>query len=134
MTADGFNPLRWKCAVDGCFNIKRRPKIEVFADCFPRRINFGDVDGLVEYDGSFCLLEWKGDEGHISTGQRRSFVAFSKLAANIVVIAQGNAESMIVTRHAYFVRGTWHGWFDGDLGAIKALLRRWIARDPVLFA
>ena len=35
--ADGYNPLRWDCERQGCFNLKRRPKIEVFADCFPGR-------------------------------------------------------------------------------------------------
>ena len=35
----GYNPMRWDCERDGCFNVLRRPKIEVFADCFPRRIN-----------------------------------------------------------------------------------------------
>ena len=64
----GFNPMRWDCDTDGCFNVKRRPKIEMFADCFPRRINFGDVDGLVEIGGRFCLLEWKGQGGALRRG------------------------------------------------------------------
>ena len=39
MEANGYNPLRWDCERQGCFNLKRRPKIEVFADCFPGRIS-----------------------------------------------------------------------------------------------
>ena len=57
--ANGYNPLRWDCLRRGCFNLKRRPKIEVFADCFPGRINFGDVDGIVEISGNALLLDGK---------------------------------------------------------------------------
>ena len=42
-TANGANPLRWDCAKRGCFNEKKRPKIEVFAECFPGRISFGKI-------------------------------------------------------------------------------------------
>ena len=44
--ANGFNPLRWDCATRGCFNQKCRPKIELFAGCFPDRMSFGDVDAM----------------------------------------------------------------------------------------
>jgi hypothetical protein len=47
----GYNPLRLDCAAQGCFNLKRRSNIELFADCFPGRISFGDVDGIVEIGG-----------------------------------------------------------------------------------
>ena len=57
--AKGYNPLRWDCEKRGCFNIKRRPKIEVFHKCFPGNINFGDVDGIVEINGRGLMLEWK---------------------------------------------------------------------------
>jgi len=51
--------MRWDCEKQGCFNLKKRPKIELFADCFPGAISFGDVDGRVEYKGRFLELEWK---------------------------------------------------------------------------
>jgi len=56
ISANGYNPLRWDCQKRGCFNLKRRPKIEIFAECFPGRINFGDVDGIVEINGNALLL------------------------------------------------------------------------------
>jgi hypothetical protein len=76
MKPDGYNPLRWDCEKQGCFNKKCRPKIEIFADCFPRRINFGDVDGLVEINGKGLLLEWKSVLKDIPTGQK---IAYQKL-------------------------------------------------------
>lgn len=37
--APGYNELRYNCETQGCFNIKKRPKIEIFAECFPRKCN-----------------------------------------------------------------------------------------------
>jgi hypothetical protein len=54
--ANGYNPMRWNCEKDGCFNVKCRPKIEQFADCFPGRIAVSDIDGIVEINGRLGLL------------------------------------------------------------------------------
>ncbi|MAG24660.1 hypothetical protein CMI47_03685 [Candidatus Pacearchaeota archaeon] len=77
MPALGFNPMRWDCQTQGCFNKKCRPKIEVFAECFPRRINFGDVDGSIEINGYELKLEWK-NTGHadIKGGQRATVTRY----------------------------------------------------------
>lgn len=122
----GFNPLRWKCAKDGCFNEKRRAKIEAFSDCFPRRINFGDVDGMVEYGGSFCLLEWKGEGGTVHTGQRLSYVRFTKNPGYIVFIVTGNAETMAVTGYSIFWSGKQGNPIQADLQALKVRIRKWV--------
>ena len=53
---NGFNPLRWNCEERGCFNLQKRPKIEVFSACFRGKISFGDVDGIVEISGNFPIL------------------------------------------------------------------------------
>ena len=125
MTAPGYNRLRWDCEASGCFNIKRRPKIEVFAECFPRRINFGDVDGLVEMNGSFLILEWKGAGGSLGEGQRRSLLAFSRQASNLAVIVEGEAETMETKRLAFFWRGAWYKWRAASLHDLKHLIARW---------
>ena len=127
MTA-GFNPMRWKCAADGCFNEKRRPKIEVFADCFPRRINFGDVDGLVEINGAFCLLEWKGDGGSVRQGQHRSYIEFTKGNANIVFVVNGDAETMAIRDVCFYWNGRRSLPKPASLDNVKALIRRWVMR------
>lgn len=126
MIPEGFNPLRWKCDKDGCFNEKRRPKIEVFADCFPRRINFGDVDGLVEIDGRFCLLEWKGKGGSVGKGQQMSFVAFTKIPGNVVFVVDGDADTMEVRRYCLFWEGKQQAYVDGNLEAVKGRIRKWV--------
>lgn len=125
MVSAGFNPMRWQCDRDGCFNQKRRPKIEAFADCFPRCINFGDVDGLVELNCSFCLLEWKGDGGAVRQGQRLSYVAFTRTPGNVVFVVEGDAESMAVRRYLTFWRGEQCDWVEASLDDVKKRIRAW---------
>lgn len=122
----GFNPMRWNCDRDGCFNKKRRPKIEVFADCFPGGINFGDVDGLVEISGAFCLLEWKADGGVLKEGQRRSYVAFTRNPTNVVFVVHGDAETMKVRSYFVFWGGTQLATRIADLEELKDHIRKWV--------
>jgi hypothetical protein len=117
--------MRWSCQRDGCFNIKRRPKIEVFAECFPRRINFGDVDGLVELNGRFCLLEWKGEGGTVKFGQAMSYTNFTKIPGNVVFVVDGNAETMEITRYTIFWGGKRLPAVAADLAGLKDRIRRW---------
>ena len=56
MAENGYNPLRWDCQKQGCFNKKKRPKIEEFAECLPGKISFGDIDGI----GALLLGKPKG--------------------------------------------------------------------------
>ena len=94
-TPPGYNPMRWDCERDGCFNKKLRPKIEVFCECFPGRGSFGDVDGLVEINSHFCLLEWKtGNTIWLPRGQELCYERFSKVPWNVVLVAGGNAETI----------------------------------------
>lgn len=127
---NGFNPMRYNCERDGCFNKKRRPKIETFAECFPRRINFGDVDGLVELNGFFLLLEWKGEEGSLRSvrqGQARSYLIFTKQIGNLVIVAFGNAETMLVEGYSVFWAGKQHQFQPADLDELKTRIRKWVA-------
>jgi hypothetical protein len=87
--------MRWDCNERGCFNIKKRPKIEVFSECFSNGINFGDVDGLVERRGRFLLLEWKSTN-HVPTGQRRLHDAILKDERWAIVFVCGDPELMTV--------------------------------------
>ena len=101
----GANPLRWDCAKQGCFNVKKRPKIEQLAECLPRRCKFGDVDGLAEVNGFGLLLEWKTSAIELPTGQR---IAYEKLTRNgvlAVLVVAGNAETMEAHASGRYFRG-----------------------------
>ena len=129
VNTNGYNPIRWNCEKDGCFNIKRRPKIEQFADCFPGRINFGDIDGLVEMNHKGLFLEWKGYVGSLPKGQQithERLTADGRLSTLCVV---GDAETMECTHYGFFFKGKWHDYKEASLEDIKQFIKRWVAHS-----
>lgn len=126
---NGANPMRWDCKRQGCFNTKKRPKIELLADCLPGRIAFGDVDAIVEVCGNFLLLEWK-DHGQLGTGQRLLFERLTRLCPATVLIVEGDAQAMTVSS----VRRAWRGVIGpaepADLEGLRSRIRAW--RDQAL--
>lgn len=126
MTNDGRNPMRWDCEKDGCFNVKRRPKIEVFCGCFPGRINFGDVDGIVEINGVALMLEWKTSISRdIPTGQRIMYERVTYNEKISVIIVEGNAETMECKRYCLFYGGKKTVWKDACLEDVKKRISEW---------
>lgn len=120
--------VRWNCLESGCFNFKLRPKIEVFDDCFPGRIAFGDVDALVEIGGIFCLLEWKSDGGSLQRAQAIASAQFTRMAeGNIVFVVEGNAKMMSVKRYCIFWAGKQQEWVAADLLSVKQRIQGWAA-------
>ena len=134
--ANGYNPLRWDCQKRGCFNQKRRPKIEIFAECFPGRINFGDVDGIVEIGGNALLLEWKSDARELPMGQRILYERLTLSGSCSAMIIVGDAETMMVAATSIFDRGLQYpayGYEPANLPLIKnrlAAWSRWAAQHP----
>jgi len=121
----GYNPIRWDCERQGCFNVKCRPKIEVFADCFPGKINFGDVDGIVEINSKALLLEWK-TEKNISRGQQIMYERITSSGLISVLCIIGNAETMESEEYCIFFNGRQSKWRIGKLGEIKTRIRKWV--------
>ena len=123
----GFNPMRWDCDVRGCFNKERRPKIEVFSDCFPGNISFGDVDGIVEINGHGLMLEWKTDTKEPTTGQRIMYERLTKTELITVLLIVGNAKTMEVSHMGNFYKGKQSQLKVADLEAVKNSIRKWVA-------
>jgi len=124
---NGYNPLRWDCEKQGCFNIKRRPKIEVFSDCFPGRINFGDVDGIVEINGRALMLEWKTHRGALPTGQAIMYRKITETGLISVLCVAGNAETMECEGYSIYKKGTFYEFKPGNLDKVKEVIRKWVA-------
>ena len=141
MSADnGFNPMRWDCKLHGCFNQKCRPKIEIFAECFPRRINFGDVDGIVEIDGNAMFLEWKSQERELRPGQRLLYERLTGHGFIAAMVVVGDPETMAVRATSVYAGGRRYpefGYEPASLALIKARLTawsQWAMRHPVMNA
>ena len=124
---NGHNPMRWNCSDRGCFNVKRRPKIEVFHDCFPRRISFGDVDGIVEINGKALLLEWKSEPKPLPTGQRIMYERITKTGDLSVIIGCGDAETMETLQMQTVFMGKFSEVKQAALEDLKAAMRRWVS-------
>lgn len=123
---DGFNPMRWDCNQSGCFNKKRRPKIEVFHDALPGRISFGDVDGIVEIEGNALVLEWKGEGVPIPKGQEIMWTRLTREGVFTVFVIEGNAETMEVSGFRKFFSGKLYDLEDADLVSVKKKIEAWV--------
>lgn len=127
MAADGYNPLRWDCDNRGCFNVKHRAKIEMFAECLPGRLAFTDVDATAEVNGHFLFLEFKsGGPRDIPLGQKIYFERLTFLSQKITAaIVCGNAETMVVEAVCVIKSGGVSEWQPVDLEGLKSKIKRW---------
>lgn len=127
MSSDnGFNPMRWDCEKQGCFNKKCRPKIEIFSDCFPGRISFGDGDGEVEINGKGLFLEWKSMSPNLPTGQRIMFERLTQTGLLTWIVILGNPETMEVRQVCSFDRGIQSPWVTTNLQGAKEIIKKWV--------
>lgn len=124
---NGYNPMRWDCEKQGCFNIKRRPKIEIFSACFPGKISFGDVDGIVEINGKGLMLEWKTDTKTPTLGQKIMYEKLTKEGKITVFLVVGDAEKMTITHFGVFFMGKQSTLIESDLEKVKQRIRNWVS-------
>jgi hypothetical protein len=117
--------LRWDCLEYGCFNHKKRPKFAAFAEAFPGKINFSDVDGIVEICGNALLLEWKEEPRSLVAGQRIMYERLSHCGITVFLLA-GDARTMQVTAMAFFYHGVFHAWRPCGLAEVLKRLQRWV--------
>jgi len=122
----GRNPLRWDCNKDGCFNKKKRPKIEVFAECLPGKIAFSDIDAITEVNGRFLVLEWKSYADDIPKGQRIMFQRMTTGGTFTVFIINGCAESMEIRQLCIVWDGKIHDWVNTTLDDVKTRIKKWV--------
>ena len=127
---NGFNPMRWNCNEGGpgknCFNIKCRPKIEVFAHCFPGKISFSDVDAISEINGCAIALEWKSNTKKLQKGQYKTFQNLSITGILTVLHVVGNAEFMEVSHMGSFFRGSYYPLRPATLKDVENKIEEWV--------
>jgi hypothetical protein len=126
MPENGYNPMRWNCEKSGCFNIYRRPKIEIFHDCFPGKISFGDVDGIVEINGKGLMLEWKSQSIDIPTGQRIMYQRLSRGELLTVIVLCGDPQTMEVTYMGWFFSGRYTEPERCTTDTAKIRIKEWV--------
>jgi len=122
---NGYNPMRWDCRKDGCFNFLQRPKIEEFCEAFPSNINFSDIDGIVEISGNALMLEWKKRVMPIPGGQKIMYERLTRGGAITVLVLAGDAQLMTITNRCYFINGTASTWKETTKAQAIEFMRRW---------
>jgi hypothetical protein len=121
--------MRWDCEKQGCFNVKQRPKIEVFDECFERGCAFGDVDAIVENGGHFLILEWKRPGATCPRGQQILHQKLTALAPQItIVLVQGDAENMTVESVQVVSNGKYDTREDCTIDQLKDRCRAWFQK------
>lgn len=126
--SNGFNPMRYDCEKQGCFNKKRRPKIEQFVDCLPGKIAFTDIDAACEINGHQLWLEFKTFEGDLNRGQHLLFINQTSVQTgkeNAVFVCVGNAQSMEIQSVAVYCRGEYTDFFACDLNKLRGMIKAW---------
>lgn len=123
---NGFNPMRYSCEKSGCFNKKKRPKIEIFSNLFPGKISFGDVDAIVEINGKALILEWKEPGCKIGTGQRIMWCRMTRSNLISVLVVEGNAETMDVSAVGFFSGGIYTEPTESNLENLKQIISKWV--------
>jgi hypothetical protein len=124
MADNGYNPMHWNCEKQGCFNKKKRPKIEMFAECLPGRIAFSDIDAAVEVEGNFLFLEFK-DHDNIPKGQRIFFSRLTRLAPATVLVIEADVETMFVSGMIRIFDGKINPQIFINLDDLKQEIKDW---------
>ena len=129
-SAGGYNPMRYDCSSNGCYNKTLRPRIETFAECFPRRIGMTDVDAMVELNNKFMMIEWKARGGSLSRGQE---IMFEKLTKDndlfCVYVVEGCPSTMEVTQYTRYINNMVQRFpcpNGKGLETLKDNIRRWV--------
>ena len=117
--------MRWDCDHSGCWKDKNLVKLGVFDECFPGNIGFSDIDGVVEIDGHFLLIEWKYGDSELPEGQRIMFENMTKDERWIVVLVNGNAESMEVSSTQVIAKGRMRQPEESSIGNLKLRCNQW---------
>jgi hypothetical protein len=127
-----YNPLRWDCEKQGCFNKLMRPKIQEFCKFLPRG-GLGDVDAFYEINlRSFCI-EWKSKRSKLPVGQRIAFENSTITGMHTAFVVVGNAETMGVAYYMVYFAGKilkvkgieGDGWTPCDFERFGKSLSNW---------
>ena len=118
---DGTNPMRWDCKKNGCFNIIKRPRIELLAQFAPGRCGFGDIDGALEQNGYLLLLEMKPAKKCLTRGQEIMYERITRGGTIAVCLISGDPQTMRTDSLTVWSKGQAR---DVDL-VLGEVIRRW---------
>lgn len=121
----GASRMRFSCDGGKCYLTDKVPNLGEFDDCFPGKIGFGDVDGLIERRGSFLVVEWKEPDAPLTTGQLITFKHLSTVPTITVLVVEGDNSRMTVNSVSQVTESGLSDKRPIDLAGLKLLFTQW---------
>lgn len=127
----GWNPIRWNCAEGGCFNIRKRHKIEQFVECFAGKNAPGDIDFMIERNGKFVIVKFSHemviDKTSPNEGQ---FIALKRLSVVLgdnvwILFICADPVTMECTEWAWLRNGVLSAAVPVTLDGVKTWFKMW---------
>lgn len=115
--------LRHQCDTQGCYK-EKLPDWGILDGCFPRGIRPSDVDGIVEINGHFLMLEWKPLNGFLTRGQLLMFqnITAGSPKGQVLVIYGDKSEPAEIE---IYQRGRWQFRQKCDLAFLRWFCQQW---------
>ena len=124
--------MRWQCTEKGCY-LQRRSDPVMFDGCFPAGVSMGDVDGIVELNGRFLIVEFKKLNISVPEGQARMFRRLVATGLFTILVVRA-AEQHVEEWFEVTVDGSWRT-YAGDSENLRDHVISWTQSvDPRLIA
>lgn len=119
--------LRWDCDRDGCYKDNCIPDWGWLEGLLPRGCRPTDIDGLVEIDKKFLVLEWKSHDAALLLAQKLTFERLTVLSPDILVVVMYAATTAHDSlREIQFIRnGKTHDKVPCTSSEFAERYRRW---------
>lgn len=121
----GASRMRFSCDGGKCYLVDKVPNLGEFDECFPGKIGFGDVDGLIERRGSFLVVEWKEPNAPLTMGQLITFKHLSSVPTITVLVVEGDNSQMSVESVSQVTESGLSEKRPIDLAGLKSLFTQW---------
>lgn len=121
--------LRHQCDRDGCY-ADGLPNWGMLEGCFGAgRIRPSDIDGVVDRNGRFLILESKRVGAQVKEGQHILFQSLAETGLFTVIVFFGDAAACTVkSARVYFPDGGYQPDAPCDLDGLRARCADWFAR------
>lgn len=120
--------LRHDCERHGCYRAELWDWTP-FNDCFGNSgIRISDIDGMVERNGLFLLLDGKRVGTSLKSGQLRLYRSFAETKAGTAIVFHGDPTThpqMVCTVRIWRPGGDFEGPLSCDLDGLRQIVGAW---------
>jgi len=99
--------------------------MEWFADCFPGKISFSDMDHIVERNGRALVVEWKGPKGQLGKGQEIMWAKLTRGTMLTTIVVNGDPKTMDISSYQVCWNGKWSTPHESGLVDLHERIKSW---------